>query len=318
MIYVKIESERMHLKMRGNMKALYDVLIIGGGPAGLTAALAISRVGRTALVCDNQVYRNAKAHHMQNFPSRDGTPPQELKELIKKDINKYEKVDYAYKEVIAITKEGSLFVGTFNDGEKIKAKKVILAHGVKDNLEIIPNLTDFWGETAIHCPYCHGLELKGSDFAIVGEPEYTLHIAGIIKPLAKSISIFANGSKRYSEEHLNFIKDKKLEFHSEKIKKISGHENKLESLTLENNETYKKNAMMIRPPTTLSTDVGVKLGCALTPERNYVIEMKVKSSVPGVFIAGDLAEMAHSVLIASTSGSLAGAFACSEIGHEEL
>ncbi|TDP55550.1 thioredoxin reductase [Bacteriovorax stolpii] len=300
------------------MKTLYDVLIIGGGPAGLSAALAISRVGRTALVCDSQVYRNAAAKHMQNFPSRDGMSPLELKELIKNDINKYEKVDYAYKKVIDIKKEGPLFVGYFEDGQSVQAKKVILAHGVKDNLETLPNLREYWGETAIHCPYCHGYELKGSDFAIVGEPEYTLHIAGIVKPLSSSISIFANGSKRYSEENLKFIQEKKIEFHPGRITNLSGLNHKLESLTLDNGDIYKKNAMMIRPPTSLSSDLGIKLGCALTSEGNYLIEMKVKSSVPGVFIAGDLAEMAHSVLIASTSGSMAGAFACSEIGHAEL
>lgn len=124
--------------------------------------------------------------------------------------------------MIDIKKEGALFRGFFENGQSVQAKKVILAHGVKDDLDSLPNLRDYWGETAIHCPYCHGYELKGSDFAIVGEPEYTLHIAGIVKPLSNSISIFANGSQRYSEENLKFIQDKKIEFHPEKIIQLLG------------------------------------------------------------------------------------------------
>lgn len=266
--------------MKTNIKNI-DVVIIGGGPAGLTGALTLARGGRTVIIFDEGKGRNAPARHMQNFPSRDGTPPNEFREQIKSDLKKYKEVSFQNDRVEKITRneEGFLINGAY------QARRILLAHGVKDILPPIPGMKELWGKSIFHCPYCHGHEYKGKKLAVMGDEIMTTHMYPLLKGLSSDVMILSQ------EEVQSFI--------------FEG--DKLEAIKLTTGKTVERDALLFRPKQELTSTIGIDLGCELNESGLYKLDNDGMTTQSGIYAAGDIADPRQSVLIACASAMKAAA-----------
>ena len=287
------------------MKSQYDIAIIGGGPAGLTAALTAARGNRSIIIFDNNQPRNAPASKMMNFPSHDGTPPQIFRDAIKKDLTKYPLVEFSQKKIELITR---IKDGFSIDG--IVAKKILLAHGVKDILLPIPGMRELFGKSIFHCPYCHGHEHLNAPMGIIGAGDFARHFKTLVKSLSSDLMIFTNGQEM---EDLSGVK-----IYREKIKSLIHEEDQLKAVKLVSGEVVERSYLFFKPQQTLSSDIGVKLGCELNEHGLYKVVNEIGlTTQPGVYAAGDITHLRQSVLTACSQGQLAGAGMNYDILHEE-
>lgn len=286
------------------MNTKYDVAIIGGGPAGLSAALTLGRGNRSVIVFDDNRPRNAPSAHMNNFPSRDGTPPNEFRELIKKDLMKYKKIHFSQNRINEIKRTDAGFV---LDGN-FEVKRILLAHGIKDNFPPIPGMKELFGKSIFHCPYCHGYELLNAPMGMVGDKEYADHMSVLLRNLSSDLILFSDGAEVGEYPGIKVYK--------EKIVALIHEGEQLTGVKLESGEIVKRSFLFTRPKLTLSSDIGVKLGCELTETGLYKVSEMGLTSVTGVYAAGDISTPMQSVLMACASGSKAAAMMNLEISKE--
>lgn len=170
----------------------YDVTIIGGGPAGLAAALTLGRSMRSTLVLDSGAPRNAPAEAMHNVLGRDGTPPARLREDGRRELASYPTVSVRPEAVVSVAPG---FEVTLASGETVGARRLLLATGVVDELLPIPGLADRWGRTVLHCPYCHGYEQRGKRLAVLGATPHHVFIATLLRRYFEDVVLLANGDE---------------------------------------------------------------------------------------------------------------------------
>jgi thioredoxin reductase len=285
------------------MNKQYDVAIIGGGPAGLSAALTLARGNRSVLVFDDNQPRNAPAAQMMNFPSRDGTPPNEFRRLIREDLKKYPKVEFSAKRVQNITRIENGF-----EVDGVYFKKIMLAHGVKDILPEIPGMRELFGKAVFHCPYCHGFEHAAEPMGMIGGKEYADHMSVLLKGLSSDLVLFSNGAEVGEYPGIKVYR--------EKIQSLIFDGERLKALQLEGGQIVERSYLFYRPEQKLSSDLGVKLGCELTEMGHYKVSEMGLTSQPGVFAAGDDMTPMQSVVIACANGSRVASMMNFEILHE--
>ncbi len=302
------------------MDTNHDVLIIGGGPAGLSAALSLGRMGRTALVCDDGRPRNAPSAHMNNFPGHDGLSPSAWRDEVRKNLQKYPTIHFQAGRVETVKKEGAAFIAEFSSGERTKFRKVILAYGVRDNLPPVPGLAELWGKAVFHCPYCHGFEVRGHALGMVANGDIAAHMAPMIYSLSQDLILFTNGPAQLKDEVRALLSSRGVRVIEDSIAALETQGETLRAVKLQNGETVSRDALFWSPslPYTLKSSIGRALGCELTETGLYQADILGKTSVSGVFAAGDNANMMHSVLNAASAGQRAGAGAVFELVNEDL
>lgn len=274
------------------MKQSFEVVIIGGGPAGLTAALALGRGGRSVLVIDEGKGRNAPAAHMQNFPSRDGTPPEEFKQQIRNDLKKYVDVKIEKTKVTSLEKTETGFLVN----KSISTLKIILAHGVRDILLPIPGMSELWGKSIFHCPYCHGYEFRNQRLGLLADVKTAAHMIPLLKGLSDDVKLFEMGS----------------------IESFIHEGTKLRGVKLKTGEVIARDALLFKPAQEFTTDIGLKLGCEKTELGFYKVDDNGMTTVPGVYAAGDIVEMRQAVIMACAGGMKAATMANFEILKERF
>lgn len=176
----------------------YDAVVIGGGPAGLQAALTLGRMRRDVVAFDSSEYRNASARHMHNAVTRDGTSPEDFRTAARAELAAYDTVETCEAKVTEVVPEGDVFsvrVDAAPDGGslRVRAKNVILATGLRDTLPDTPGLAELWGDIVAQCPYCHGYELKGRHVAILGSGPHAGRVSMLLARIADRITVLADG-----------------------------------------------------------------------------------------------------------------------------
>jgi thioredoxin reductase len=297
------------------MNTDYDVLIVGGGPAGLSAALSLGRMKRSALICDDNQPRNSTSSHVYNLPSRDGIDPVKFKKKIRRDLEKYKTIEFLNESVTSLEKVENKFKAQLSNNKTFLFKKIILAHGICDRLPDPPGFNELWGKSVFHCPYCHGFEVQNLPLGIVSNGDDVTHLASMIFALSSDLIIFSNGPSRLSLELKEKLSSRKIPIIETEIDYLKIHNEKLESVVLKNGEAINRHALFITPcfPFELTSNVGVSIGCIINEKGYYEVSDSGETNIPGVYAAGDVAGFRHSVLQACASGSLAGSECINEI-----
>lgn len=299
-------------------KDVYDCIIVGGGSAGLSAALTLGRARRRVLVCDRGNPRNAPAAEAHTFLTRDGTNPLELLKIGREQLKPYKTVEFQSIGVKEIKKSGERLDVIFDDGTKLKSRKILLAFGVKDEFPPIENFSDFWGKTVFHCPFCHGFEVRDEPLAVVGRGAEAVGMAALLKSWSADLVLCTNGDGELSEEQRTLLAKHRVPVREEKIVKFEGKDGTLDAIVFETGEKLARRGMLIRLPQKLRTDLAEKLGCELT-ESGYVKTADFhQTSVKDVYAAGDIISPMQSIANSVAQGSLAAAGVNHALGQEDF
>ncbi len=264
----------------------YDAVVIGGGPAGLQAALTLGRVHRRTLLLDAGSYRNDPAHHMHNFLGHDGTPPAELRAAARRDLAAYDTVTVRDAAAASVGRDGAGFRVVLGD-EEVTTRGLVLATGMRDTLPGVPGLAELFGDVVAHCPFCHGHELAGTRVAVLGDPG---HLAGLMGPVAASV------------EGVDPERVVRLERADDGLRVV-----------LDDGSVEEYGGMFVSTALSQAAPFAEQLGLAIVPSGCVEVGAMGRTSVPGVHAAGDLAHVRElamptaSVLTAAASGLVAGA-----------
>lgn len=295
----------------------FDVIITGGSYSGLSAAMALGRSLRNVLVIDNGKPCNRQTPHSHNFITHDGKTPSEIAQLAKKDVEKYNTVHFYNETVIKTQKVGETFEIEISSGEKFNAKKLILASGVKDIMPDIPGFAECWGISVIHCPYCHGYEVKNEVTGILSNGDMAYEFSKLIFNLTKNLTLFTNGKAAFTEEQLEKLKQNKIILNEDEIAGIEHTNGSIQKIIFKNGKEIPLQALYAKIPFEQNINVS-DLGCELTEQGFIKVDMMQKTTVPGVFACGDNVTMMRSVANAVAQGNFAGAVVNRELSDEEF
>lgn len=296
--------------MENNPK--YDVIIIGGSYAGLSAALALGRSLRKILIIDSGKPCNRQTPHSHNFLTQDGRTPAEIAALGKAEVMKYPTVEFLEGQVDSVTGKNNDFNVFTANGQHLKTKKLIFSTGVKDLLPEIPGFAACWGISVIHCPYCHGYEYKDQVTGILANGDTAFEMALMVHNWTKQLSVFTNGKSELTDEQYGKLSAKHIhviEKTFQEIIHVNGH---LDRVRFTDGSDQFLNAIYARPPFEQHCEVPKEMGCEINTSGYIQIDDLQKTSVSGVFAAGDNTSRLRSVSNAVSAGSKAGAF----INHE--
>lgn len=266
---------------------MYDVIVIGGGPAGLQAALTLGRMHRDVLLLDSGQYRNGTVEHAHNYATHDGIAPAEFRRLARADIAAYATVEVRETSVERVEQDGSGFVVHLGAVSE-RAAAVILATGVRDALPDIPGLADAWGKEIAHCPFCHGHEFAGGTVALDVGGAHAERLTAMLGRLdAELVPVFG------------------------RVQRVERRDGGLD-LTLDDG-TIHVDGMFIGPAFSQSAPFAEQLGLKLNDSGCIRVDAFQTTSLPGVFAAGDAAHVADlpmpmsSILTSQAAGLVAGA-----------
>ena len=294
------------MKRNETPPAPFDVIVVGGGPAGLSAALALGRSRRRVLVAADGPTRNAPAAAAHNVFTRDGTAPAELLQIGREQLAPYDVTVREEWATDAERTEDGVRV-TFASGDRVSARGIVLATGVRDVLPDIPGFSKLWGTGVFHCPYCHGWEVAGRPLALYGRGETALHLARLLRGWSDDLVLFTDGPSGLADAERASVERNGITIREEAVERLVGARGHLEAVVLEGGERVARGGLFLAPRQELRSDLAPRLGCPLSDEGRVQADAVGRTSVPGVFVAGDAGPGPQSVPTAAASGAVAGA-----------
>ena len=282
----------------------YEVIIIGGSYAGLSAALTLGRSLRKTLVIDAGQPCNRFTPHSQNFLTHDGRKPSEISAIAKEQVQQYKTVEFLDGMALSAEKTPEGFTVETDQGS-FSSKRLVLAAGIKDILPDIPGVTECWGKSVIHCPYCHGYEFHGQPTGILANAEKAFHYAQLISNLTKELTIFSNGKLDLPVEQLEAINRNNINIIETEIQSVVHENGQISKIILRDGSSHTISALYHGPEFELNTNISQSLGCEIGEHGLIEVDPKQMTTVPGVYACGDASNM-RAVSIAVSSGTVVG------------
>ena len=296
----------------------FDVIIIGGSYAGLSAAMALGRSLRNVLIIDNEQPCNIQTPHSHNFLTQDGKTPKEISTLAKQQVENYETIKFHKGLAINGVKTGNRFEITTDTNDKFTAKKLIFATGIKDTMPDIKGFSACWGISVVHCPYCHGYEHRYQNTGIIANGERAFHLASMVNNLSDKVTILTNGKADFSSEQFEKLSNHNIKIIETELAKIEHNNGQLKNLIFKDGNKIPFDIAYGAIPFTQHSDIPASLGCELSEEGYIKLEAFQKTTVPNIYACGDNSNRMRSVANAVSSGNVAGALANGELVQEQF
>ncbi|MBD2869972.1 NAD(P)/FAD-dependent oxidoreductase [Paenibacillus arenilitoris] len=298
------------------MEKRFDAAIIGGGPAGLNAALVLGRARKSVVVIDEGRPRNRVTRETHGFLTRDGISPGEFRQIAKEQIMAYPSVEFAEDTVVAVTGGDGDFRLTTAQGRSYRSKKLLFAAGMKDEPLAINGLTEVYGKSAFVCPYCDGWELRDQTLVLIVNGAKAMHLAKTIAGWTERYTICTNGPDELTGEQREELARHNVPVFESPIARIESDEGIVRQVVLEDGSVIPCRGIFFAPRLVPGSDLPEALGCRTTEAGAVVIDDLGKTNVPGVFGAGDSASQKYQAIAAAAMGAMAGAGINSELLEE--
>jgi thioredoxin reductase len=285
-----------------------DCAIIGGGPAGLNAALVLGRARRKVLLFDDNKPRNAVTQHSHGFITRDGVHPAEFRAIGQQEIAKYPSVEIHSTRIEAVIKQGTTFELVADSGEKFEARNIILATGVQETLPAVEGIYDYYGKSLFNCPYCDGWELRDKPLVIIAENEMgASHLPKVLYNWSHDLVVCTNGHQVLNEEQKLFLDKYGIGVIEEKIVALAGRAGQLERIVFENHPDIERVGGFVGIQWKQATTIGQDLGCETNALGGIATDELGRTNIKGVYAAGDTVTniMQAQLIMAAASGSKA-------------
>jgi len=299
-------------------KKPFDVIIIGGSYSGLAAGMALGRALRTVLIIDSGKPCNRQTPHSHNFITQDGKTPNEIATLAREQVEKYDTVKFYNGLAIKGVKTESGFEIETASGETFNATKLIFATGIKDIMPAIPGFSECWGITVIHCPYCHGYEVRNQKTGILGNGEYGFEFSSLISNWTNVLTLYTNGKSTLTSEQTAKLIKHNISIVEDEIEEL-GHKNGyLNQIVFKKNKSVHVEALYTRTPFIQHCPIPELLGCELNNDGYIKVDPAQKTNVHGVFACGDNTTRMRTVANSVAMGTNAGMMLNKELIEEEF
>ncbi len=295
----------------------YDVVVIGGGAAGLSAALVLSRARRTVAVVDAGLPRNAPAAHMQGFLSRDGLPPHELILAGRDEVSGYG--GHIIEGTVAEVGGGAgrAFQVRLTDGRQLTARRVLLSTGLRDELPDIPGVSERWGRDVLHCPYCHGYEVRDQQVGVIGTADDAAQFAQLVRQWASDVVYFPH-IQTVTADQREQLTARAIGIVEGTVARLQIADDRLRGVELADGRVIRRGAVFVRPRFVPNNDLLLGLGCAVDDAGWVITGATGSTSVPGVWVAGNATNARAQVITAAGEGSAAAIALNADLVEEDV
>jgi thioredoxin reductase len=282
---------------------MYDVIIVGAGPAGLSAALILGRSRRRVLVCDSGHPRNAASRAMHGFLTRDGVPPREFLATAREQLRQYDTVELRDVEVVeAACRADARFHVRLADGAEHASRKLLIATGVADNLPDIPGFRELYGISVFHCPYCDGWEVRDRPLAIYGRGARGLGLSLELTGWSRDLVLCTDGPSGIDAEGLARLARNRIAVREERVTHLDGVGG-LDRIVFDAGQPLPRHALFFTTGQTQQSQLALGLGCEFN-EKGTVRTGKYESThLPGLYVAGDASRAVQWVVVAAAEGA---------------
>ena len=299
----------------------YDVAIVGGGAAGLSAALVLSRARRRVVVVDAGEPRNAPAAHMQGFLGSDGMPPRELLAAGRREVTGYggELIDGRVAGIEPFgTEDGKpLFEVVLEAAPSLRARRLIVTTGLGDEVSDVPGVRERWGRDLLHCPYCHGHEVRDQPLGVLGGTLEAVTHAHLVRQWSADLVYFSHGRAPMAEQREQFAA-RGIRVVDTPVTRLVVEADRLTGVELESAEVVPRTAVFVRPAFVPHDSLLTELGCA-TENAGWVrVDGTGRTSVPGVWAAGNAVNPRAQVITAAGEGSAAAIAVNNDLVEEDV
>lgn len=300
----------------------YDVVIVGAGSAGLSAALVLGRCLRRVLICDGGAPRNAPSPGVQSFFTRDGIKPAELLRIGHEQLRPYATVEVRGVRVTDLEVLPVGFQLTLEDESgktsTCMTRKVLLATGVEDVLPAVEGMHELWGTGVLHCPYCHGWEVRNQPLAVFGHSKSVTGLALLVSRWSDDVVVCTDGSTCLTDNALRRLRQHRVRVRQEKVSHLEGTKRgKLQHIVFENGEKLARAAVFIHPHQEQRSHLAEKLGCRFTKKGSLWVNKNSETTFPGLYAAGDATPGTQQALLAAAKGGQAAICINEQLTREE-
>lgn len=295
---------------------MFDVIIVGGGPAGLSAALMLGRCRRRVLVCDAGRPRNARSSGIHGFLTRDGIAPCDFLTLGRAELERYD-VAFSHSDVVAAGGSSGRFSISLANGNRETSRFLLLATGVVDELPLITGLDACYGRSVFHCPYCDGWENRERRLVALGPGKSGAGLALSLRTWSDAVLLCSNGG-RLEASMRQRLQTNGIRFRTDLIDRLEHENGSLRSIAFCTGPSEDVDALFFSSGQHPQCDLAVKIGCAFNRRGTVSTGTLSNTNVPGVFVAGDLSRDAQFVVVAAAEGVKAGMAINQALQREDL
>ena len=296
---------------------MYDVIIVGAGPAGLSAALMLGRSRRRVLVFDTGRPRNAASRAMHGFLSRDGMSPSEFLRVAREQLKKYDTVECRDIEVIRAECSDARFHVTLADGVRLAARKLLIATGVVDNLPDIPGFRELYGRGVFHCPYCDGWEFRDQPLAVYGRGARGFGLSLELTGWSRDIVLCTDGASEIEPDDLARLTRNGIAVREDRVARLEGDQS-VERIVFENGDALARRAVFFTTGQTQQSELARLLGCEINDKGTVRTGKHATTHLTGLSVAGDASRAVQWVVVAAAEGAEAAFAINTDLLKEDL
>ncbi|ABG59825.1 NAD(P)/FAD-dependent oxidoreductase [Cytophaga hutchinsonii] len=288
-------------------KNRFDVIIIGGSYSGLSAAMSLARSLRKVLIIDSGKPCNRQTPHSHNFITHDGHTPKQISEAAKQQVLSYDTITFYNGLAVNGEKTDTGFMVKTENGDSFTSKKLVIATGVRDLMPAYKGFADCWGISVLHCPYCHGYEVHGKTIGLLGNGNIGFEFCKLISNWTKDLILFTDGKSTLTYEQTRKVQEHNIKIVEKEIAEFIHENGYVKYVLFKDGTQHAVTALFARIPFEQHCAVPAQLGCTLNEDGLIKTDEFNKTSVPGVYAAGDNSSPMRAVAAAVAAGSKAGA-----------
>jgi len=283
---------------------VYDVIIVGAGPAGLSAALILGRCCRSVLLCDTRRPRNAAARAIHGYLTRDGIPPAEFLSIARRDLAQYDTIEFREAEVVGADRRGDgSFEVALATGDHVRSRKLLLATGVVDHLPAIEGVQALYGRSVFHCPYCDAWEVRDQPLAIYGRGHRACGLALELTAWSRDLVLCSDGASELDDDDRARIERHSIAIREERIARLEGDDGILQNIVFETGERLRRRALFFTTAQSQRSDLSLRLGCEFNDKGTVRTGKYETTHMLGLYVAGDASRAVQWVVVAAAEGA---------------